>query len=422
MARELDGEARMTIQTLAAHGVANTETARLLGVTEGAVRYHRRRQAAGAVDGRAFQVATAARFREAIDAYLEAEGETSPLNVAALHAWLVAEHNYPGSLRNLERYVRRAFPPAPVRARRRVETPPGAQAQADWAAFPRIWVGGACEDLLAFHLELSHSRYGAIIWSRRKDELAWLSVHNAALRRLGGVPASIRVDNEKTAISLGAGAWGVVNRAYRRYAQALRFHVDACAPRSPQAKGKVERRIADQRLAGDPRGQHWNDLGELQAWTDARVEASARRRLCPASGTPVWEAWQAERALLGPLPPLLPEPFDAVATHTVASDCTVVFEGRTYSVPFRYLGERVEVRGCAGTVQVLAEGQVVASHPRHTLARIVLDPAHFTGEPTARVLPPTPLGRMGVRLQEIAALAPQRRPIDLYAALAEVAR
>lgn len=136
----------------------------------------------------------------------------------------------------------------------------------------------------------------------------------------------------------------------------------------------------------------------------------------------MWEAWQAERALLGPLPPLLPEPFDAVATHTVASDCTVVFEGRTYSVPFRYLGERVEVRGCAGTVQVLAEGQVVASHPRHTLARIVLDPAHFTGEPTARVLPPTPLGRMGVRLQEIAALAPQRRPIDLYAALAEVAR
>ena len=34
MARELDGEARMTIQTLAAHGVANTETARLLGVTD----------------------------------------------------------------------------------------------------------------------------------------------------------------------------------------------------------------------------------------------------------------------------------------------------------------------------------------------------------------------------------------------------
>ena len=36
-----------------------------------------------------------------------------------------------------------------------------AQAQADWAGFPRVWVTGACEDLLASHLDLSHSRYGA---------------------------------------------------------------------------------------------------------------------------------------------------------------------------------------------------------------------------------------------------------------------
>ena len=33
-----------------------------------------------------------------------------------------------------------------------------------------------------------------------------------------------------------------------------------------------------------------------------------------------------------------------------------------------------------------------------------------------------PLGRMGRRLQEIAALPVEQRPLDLYAALAEVAR
>jgi hypothetical protein len=38
------------------------------------------------------------------------------------------------------------------------------------------------------------------------------------------------------------------------------------------------------------------------------------------------------------------------------------------------------------------------------------------------VLAPIPLGRMGRRLAEIAAMVPQRRPLDLYAALAEVAR
>lgn len=53
---------------------------------------------------------------------------------------------------------------------------------------------------------------------------------------------------------------------------------------------------------------------------------------------------------------------------------------------------------------------------------LVIDPAHFEGEATCDVLPPLPLGRMGARLQEIAALEPEKRPVDLYAELAEVAR
>jgi hypothetical protein len=82
----------------------------------------------------------------------------------------------------------------------------------------------------------------------------------------------------------------------------------------------------------------------------------------------------------------------------------------------------VTVHGCSRVVQVWAEGQVVAEHPRQGRERIVIDPRHYEGEATARVLPPLPLGRMGRRLQAIAALEPQRRPLDLYAALAEVAR
>ena len=38
------------------------------------------------------------------------------------------------------------------------------------------------------------------------------------------------------------------------------------------------------------------------------------------------------------------------------------------------------------------------------------------------MLPPKPLGRMARKLDEIAAMPVERRPVDLYAALAEVAR
>jgi hypothetical protein len=48
--------------------------------------------------------------------------------------------------------------------------------------------------------------------------------------------------------------------------------------------------------------------------------------------------------------------------------------------------------------------------------------SRYDGPGTAEVLPPKPLGRMARKLQEIAALPVEQRPVDLYAALAEVAR
>ena len=62
------------------------------------------------------------------------------------------------------------------------------------------------------------------------------------------------------------------------------------------------------------------------------------------------------------------------------------------------------------------------SYPRHTQERILIDPACYEGPGTAQVLPPKPLGRMARKLQEIASLPVEQRPMDLYAALAEVAR
>jgi hypothetical protein len=93
-------------------------------------------------------------------------------------------------------------------------------------------------------------------------------------------------------------------------------------------------------------------------------------------------------------------------------------------VPFTYSGREVEVRGCSGLVQILdpQTAVVLVSYPRHTPERILIDPACYEGPGTATVLPPKPLGRMARKLQEIAELPVERRPVDLYAALAEVAR
>lgn len=161
----------MAIRVLKERGSSVSSIARTMAVTEGAVRYHLRRQAAGAVDGRSEKPRKAARWHEAITTWL-ASRSGDAISLAALYAWLVEEQGYVGSERSVQRYVRAAFPPPARRARRRVETPPGAQAQADWAEFRSVPFAEGPRDLYALHMQLSHSRFDVVVWSERKDQLA----------------------------------------------------------------------------------------------------------------------------------------------------------------------------------------------------------------------------------------------------------
>jgi transposase len=416
----------VALRVLKEKGQSNHQIARTLQVSEATVRYHLGRQ--GKPDGRQNKPHKAEAVAFAIDTWLRCQqgpvapdGQPArPANVKGLFEWLRDEHGYHGSYKSVLRFVRHKYPRPKLQPFRRVETPPGAQAQVDWGEFGDLDVGCGPQRLYAFLLVLAHSRKEALVWSERMDQLSWHQAHNEAFRRIGGIPAVLRIDNLKTGVSHGAGPWGEVNEAYGAYARAVGFHVDACLPRRPEHKGKVESKVrfVKRRLR---LGGCFNGLADLQRQTDEQLAASDERRVCPATGLSVQQTFEAERPLLRPLP-LLPEPFDLAVTRTVQRDCTVSFEARCYSVPFVLCGLQVEVPGCAGVVQVWHEGQVRAVHPRKTQQRLLIDPGHYDGEGDDRVAPPVPLGRMGRRLQEILGMPVERRPLDLYAALAEVAR
>src|SRR5262245_34348679 len=424
MARQLSPEEIVTLLVLKERGQSNVRIAQTLGVSEGTVRYHAR--TADKPDGRRNKPRKADPLAQAIAHWIDssrpdAEGAAQrPANVHALHDWLIAEHGYTGSYRSVLRFVRAHYPRPRLRPFRRVETPPAAQAQVGWGEFADLDIGCGPQKLYAFVMVLSHGRKAVLVWSRRMDQLSWHQAHNEALRRRGGVPAVLRIDNLKTGVASGAGPWGEVNEAYRSYARAVAFHGDACLPRCPEHKGKVESKV---RLVRRRLGlRHpFASLGEPQRQTDEQLAASDERRVCPATGLSVSQSFEAERRLLRPLG-VLPEPFDLAVTRAVLRDCTVSFEGRSHSVPFRLCGLAVEVRGCCGTVQVWHDGQVVAQHPRGTPGRLLIDQARYDGEADGRVIPPVPLGRMGQRLQEILDQPVEQRPLDLYAAPAEVSR
>ena len=421
----LTAEEKMTIQVLDQKNESGRAIARLLGVSEGAVRYHLRKAREGRAEedrrrGKPYQAAVhAAVIEQWLGEHRGGGPEGRPGNLHLLHDWLIAEHGYRGSYKSVWRYVRAHYPAPARRPFRRVELPPGAQAQGDWCE-RQVLVAGVLRRLYGFWMLLSHSRAEAVIWSESMDQMHWQKAHNDAFCRLGGVPATVRIDNLKTGMA-AAGPQGRVNPLYQRYATAAGFHVDACLVRHPEGKGKVESRIgrlASKLVGARPEG--FADLAALQAHTDAALAADRSRRRCPASGQSVAEAWEAERALLRPAD-RLPAVFEVVVTRQVQKDCLVHFEGRSYSVPFVLAWKQVEVRGEAGEVSIWHEGREVARHPRGSAERILLDNTHFEGPATATHAPPLPLGKMGKRILELAQAEVELRAVDYYQKLTEVA-
>jgi transposase len=177
----------------------------------------------GKADGRQNKQHKAEVVADAIDLWLRTQQpqEVStglpvrPANLKGLFEWLHSEHHYQGSYKSVLRFVRAKYPKPRLRPFRRVETPPAAQAQVDWGEFADLDIGFGPEKLNAFVTVLSHSRKEVLVWSPRMDQLSWHQVHNEAFRRLGGIPAALRIDNLKTGVAKGAGPWGEINCAYR---------------------------------------------------------------------------------------------------------------------------------------------------------------------------------------------------------------
>lgn len=419
---KLRREQVMIAQEMVARAVSVRRVAAQLGVDESTLRYRLQRPAE-APDGRRVRPSALVGWDARVDAVLArfddarvvADGR-GHCETQMLHRLLGQEHGFGGSYQAVRRYLRRRFPPL-RHAIRRVETPPGVQAQHDWFDFPARMAGEvrALHGLLG---TLSHSR-GRFVWiSPTLSQLAWQSGHLALFARYEGVPLWIRHDNLKTAVAHGAGPTAVLTPAFAAFARQCGFAVDPCRAATGSDKGKVERGVRSARSAwADLLLQAWPSVAALQAALDERAAERHAREQCPVTGTTIEVALAAERRVLQPVPGMH-EPFDCVVARPVSRDGLVAFESRRYSVPFAWIARRVEVRGTAQHVVVLAEGREIARHPRHTAARLLLTPSHYEGPSTATVRAPTPLGRRArQQLDALPAPAALRRPLADYVAL-----
>lgn len=149
---------------------------------------------------------------------------------------------YPGGYTQLKEYVREVRPRPPEEPVVRFETPPGRQAQVDFADFKLPW--GKRYALLVV---LGYSRLLWVQFYTRKTMQVVRQGLEAALGFFGGVPKEMLFDQMKGVIlddKRDEDGPLLENPEFLRFAHHWGFRIRACRPYRAKTKGKVERPVS----------------------------------------------------------------------------------------------------------------------------------------------------------------------------------
>ena len=181
----------------------------------------------------------------------------------------------------------------------RFETPPGKQAQVDWAELGVHVINETRVKISLFVMVLSFSRmlYARIV----ADETlpTFLECHRKAFEYFGGVPEECLYDNAKVVALSRTKEAVIFNPGLLDFAGIYGFRPIICRPFRPQTKGKVERAI---RYIRDSflEGEVFLSLDDMQQKLSCWLEAVANRRICTTTGEVPMRLFLQEN--LNPLP------------------------------------------------------------------------------------------------------------------------
>lgn len=260
--------------------------------------------------------------------------------------------------------VLRDLRPAPLPAfELRFETPPGVQAQVDFAQFQIVFTDepGVTRIVWLFSMVLGFSR---LIWARfvlHQDLQTVLRCHMAAFEAIGGIPHEILYDRMKTAVIGETQGSIVYNRALIDFARHYGFAPKACRPYRAKTKGKVERPFRyireDFFLA-----RFFRDLEDLNAQLRDWLNGTANPRRHATTQRIVKEAFAEEKPHLKALP-LAPFRTVLKLERRVSHEGMVSVGGNLYSVPDATRKRIVEVHSFADEVRIFEDGTLIAAHP-----------------------------------------------------------
>lgn len=273
------------------------------------------------------------------------------------------------SVASFRRWVAATVPEETRRAQVTVlrdEVPAGEEAQIDYGLLGH-WVdpvGGKRHRVWALAIVLACSRHVFVQPTLVMDQRAWTQAHVDAFEFFGGTPRRLIPDNLRTGVDRPDLYDPKINRAYGELAVHYGVLVDPARRGKPKDKPRIERQVPYIRDSFW-RGREFASLQQMREealrWC---VQVAGSRSCRPLGGAKPLDVFaQLEAEALQPLP-RKSFVLSNWSTAKVAPDIHAKVGKTLYSIPWRYIGQRVDARETATTVQIFHNGQLIATHGR----------------------------------------------------------
>ena len=216
-----------------------------------------------------------------------------------------------------------------------------------------------------FVAALGASSYTFACATERQTMADWLGATAQALRFIGGVPQLIVPDNPKALIAKADRYEPLANETVHDFARHYGTSFLPARPYHPQDKGKVESavQVVERWILMRLRHQIFTTLDEVNEAIAPLLAQLNTRAFQKLPGSRASAFAELDAPALQPLP-LQTWELAVYKTVRVHIDQHIEFEGHRYSVPQSLVGQVLEARVTARTVELLHRGQRVASHLR----------------------------------------------------------
>lgn len=212
-------------------------------------------------------------------------------------------------------------------------------------------------------LGCSNYTYAEASWTQALAD--WLASHVRALEYFGGAPGAIVPDNLKSGVTRAHRYEPQLNPSYHDFAEHYGLAILPARVRKPRDKAKVEVgvQVVERWILARLRNRTFFSLGELNSAIQELLEQLNHRPFKKLDGSRHSRFLKLDRPALRALPPRAYE-FGEWKKAKVHPDYHIQIGRAYYSVPYRLIGEQLDVRLTAHMVEIFYAGTLVASHAR----------------------------------------------------------